>query len=656
MMKLPIFLAGPIVRRVEADCLYLWVATSKYATILPEIYEVQPLKGEPESYDYNLLSTDATVKTVQMGERLFINLIEIKPRDATFPTDTLLAYNLELIKPSEVYTLESLGLLTANHPRSIVYGNLKYPTFFIQKEKQTNILYSSCRKPHGEGEDALICGDKLLQDSYTNLAERPSALFLLGDQIYADDVADAIAPFLYKLGVELIGREPAELVKQFGNEAYTIDDRQSIIANKCKFTSGKAKNHLMTLGEYAAMYLLVWNPDIWELYLESIHDELSELSSYDHSQYEALCQFEASLPQIRRLLANIPTYMIFDDHDVTDDWNISAEWQGQVNKAALGKHVIANALCTYWAFQGWGNQPNEFQDPFLNVMSHYFQAPILNSQQHEEWQEALLNYPQWSYTAPTDPITLFLDTRTKRAFPEKTPTNGLATFKGPELISRKAWKSLTKQLAASGWQSGMPLLMVSPVPLYGIEIIEEVLLRYAAPLRSLNIPVETLFDMEAWQYNGKGVTEFIDRLFEWNPSQCFILSGDTHIASSAISEISAANGKKLTIHQMTSSPLKNKSFQGAAKHLLKTAVALHQWSKKELIERHCHQDYAITQGKLTSEIAGRWSERLRFYTLENGELLTMENNLGLVNIKQKDVENQLLKWNGKKLISHKYDK
>ena len=63
------------------------------------------------------------------------------------------------------------------------------------------------------------------------------------------------------------------------------------------------------------------------------------------------------LPKIRRVLANIPTYMIFDDHEVTDDWNITYKWQKLTRKYALGRGVIRNALAAFTIFQYWGNDP-----------------------------------------------------------------------------------------------------------------------------------------------------------------------------------------------------------------------------------------------------------------------------------------------------------
>ena len=63
------------------------------------------------------------------------------------------------------------------------------------------------------------------------------------------------------------------------------------------------------------------------------------------------------LPKVRRVLANIPTYMIFDDHEVTDDWNITYLWQKLTRKNSLGRGVVRNALAAFTLFQYWGNDP-----------------------------------------------------------------------------------------------------------------------------------------------------------------------------------------------------------------------------------------------------------------------------------------------------------
>ena len=40
-------------------------------------------------------------------------------------------------------------------------------------------------------------------------------------------------------------------------------ERQQIVRDHAKFTSQKADNHLLSFGEFAAMYLLAWNAQNW---------------------------------------------------------------------------------------------------------------------------------------------------------------------------------------------------------------------------------------------------------------------------------------------------------------------------------------------------------------------------------------------------------
>src|SRR4029079_4006259 len=72
---------------------------------------------------------------------------------------------------------------------------------------------------------------------------------------------------------------------------------------------------------------------------------------------------EGGLAKVRRVLANIPTYMIFDDHDVTDDWNLNPLWLYLGRTTPLGVTIIRNAYITYALFQDWGNDPLKYENP-----------------------------------------------------------------------------------------------------------------------------------------------------------------------------------------------------------------------------------------------------------------------------------------------------
>ena len=73
-----------------------------------------------------------------------------------------------------------------------------------------------------------------------------------------------------------------------------------------------------------------------------------------------LKEFFEAVPRVRRALANVATYMIFDDHEVCEDWNITAGWVTRVRSSALGRQVLRNGMAAYSVFQGWGNDPRAF--------------------------------------------------------------------------------------------------------------------------------------------------------------------------------------------------------------------------------------------------------------------------------------------------------
>ena len=64
--------------------------------------------------------------------------------------------------------------------------------------------------------------------------------------------------------------------------------------------------------------------------------------------------------KVRRGFANVATYMMFDDHEVTDDWHMTADWVDKVYKKPIAVRVMQNALTSYALFQAWGNTPERF--------------------------------------------------------------------------------------------------------------------------------------------------------------------------------------------------------------------------------------------------------------------------------------------------------
>ena len=60
-------------------------------------------------------------------------------------------------------------------------------------------------------------------------------------------------------------------------------------------------------------------------------------------------------PEIRWLFATVPSAMIFDDHEIIDDWNSSVSWRREVREQPWWPERISSGLASYWVYQHLGN-------------------------------------------------------------------------------------------------------------------------------------------------------------------------------------------------------------------------------------------------------------------------------------------------------------
>ncbi len=75
----------------------------------------------------------------------------------------------------------------------------------------------------------------------------------------------------------------------------------------------------------------------------------------DFEEYTALYREAWSEPVIRWLLSTVQSAMIFDDHDVHDDWNTSQVWRHDHQQTSWWEERIIGALSSYWLYQHLGN-------------------------------------------------------------------------------------------------------------------------------------------------------------------------------------------------------------------------------------------------------------------------------------------------------------
>ena len=91
----------------------------------------------------------------------------------------------------------------------------------------------------------------------------------------------------------------------------------------------------------------------------------------DFEEFARLYRESWSDPDIRWLLSTVPSTMIFDDHDVRDDWNISSSWVDDMRKLAWWDERITGAFMSYWLYQHLGNlSPPELAEEELLRLVH----------------------------------------------------------------------------------------------------------------------------------------------------------------------------------------------------------------------------------------------------------------------------------------------
>ncbi len=652
-MDLPLILAGPILRRVEPGLVSVWLALREEATVQLTLWEGQATADKP-----SLLSGPAA-PTLRIGDKLHIIVVALKiPSSQTLLPGRIYSYDVTLqTKSGQTENLKSLKLLKDGFINGQPHLALGYepdvlPSFALPPAELTDlrIVHGSCRRSNSPQPDAQVWVDDFIQDARrdqsTYALKRPHQLLLTGDQIYADDVGRLQLDMLIKLGHTLIGTKDASPVEQLMVENVRDDQnpkklervnfpadqfhfppgwRNGLIVDEARMTSTDGHSHLLSLGEFCAMYLTVWSNACWPLVTEftaverllpplqnlpakrpsylsdpfiedgkEMNDEQKAAAtkrlrrSYDEEK-KILTTFLAGLPKVRRALANVPTYMMFDDHEVTDDWYLNPIWRDRVLTTVLGKTILRNALLSYALFQGWGNDPLKFEnDPAKPEQKDYNRLLTLATQlfpnttslgpQESAGAEidVLLGFNlaselassdppiKWHYTVPAQRHHLLaIDNRTRRSFVSRVGPPGNVSITAQQ-----------EQIPTDTLPAGVEVLfVVAPLQVIGPSTFDELIAPAAYRVFDVKSHAEleahagtkgmtgTNPDaIEAWAFDPPTFEELLKRLEEkTRPNRrIVILSGDVHYSTStALSYWRKGDREPARFAQFTSSGIKN---------------------------------------------------------------------------------------------------
>lgn len=547
---LPPVLCGPILRRATVDSINLWLVCSER---MPLTVSFQHEAGEVV-FEWDQVKKDSRILTASPYCHFY--LLTLKP-DSPLPQDTWINYDIN-IKSESMDDWQGIKQWSSH----LCLADQNSPRFVIHSRTR-QIFHGSCRKPHHRSRDGLAEVDKYLQEHGDEIESNPAALVLSGDQIYTDDVAGPTLMTIHRLirilhfpaetlpsetltnSDALHGGELANYYRR--NELLPRTSKQEHIYNvmfggakKPVFTSINANNHLITLAEMLCMYLLVWSPTCWDLITPPTDDVIENKKDKQRfaKEKDHLATFVEQIPEVSRVLANVPTAMIFDDHDISDDWNLTAGWEQAAYTHPFSRRIIGNALVAYLICQGYSNAPERFPEPLMQAMESELSNP--GEDNYVDILDELLRFNAWHYAWDLKPKLVVLDTRTRRWRSE------VDIHRPSGLMDWEAFSELKDIL-----RHEKSVCLVSAAPMFGvklIEIIQRVFTWLGQPL---------MVDAENWMAHPGAAKSLMNLFRDPNTPRTFIvLSGDVHY--SFVYKVHVRGEKSSpNIWQITSSGIRN---------------------------------------------------------------------------------------------------
>ena len=130
---------------------------------------------------------------------------------------------------------------------------------------------------------------------------------------------------LYALAMRMKERPPEEwpdLLLMLGDQVYADEDAPETrkFIRERRGTDGEPGEEVADFEEYTRLYRETWGEE-----------------------------------EIRWLLSTVPSAMIFDDHDIRDDWNTSISWLEEMREQPWWDRRITGGLASYWVYQALGN-------------------------------------------------------------------------------------------------------------------------------------------------------------------------------------------------------------------------------------------------------------------------------------------------------------
>lgn len=284
--------------------------------------------------------------------------------------------------------------------------------------------------------------------------------------------------------------------------------------------------------------------------------QVADYEEYTHLYYESWLD-----PQVRWLLSTVPTCMIFDDHDVIDDWNTSASWVEDMRATSWWRERVLSGLMSYWVHQHLGNlSPADLEaDPlYRSVRENPDGTDALRA--FASAAEADATAVRWSYRRDFGRVRLLMvDSRAARVLEE-----------GRRSMLDRSEAAWLREQALDDRGSYDHLLIGTSLPWLLPHLVHDVEAWSSALCRGDKGPrwarlAEKLrrgADLEHWSAFPESFDELADLIAETGtgpeaPATVCVLSGDVHHAYVAEPDWPGRAAPDARVVQLTCSPVHN---------------------------------------------------------------------------------------------------
>ena len=349
---------------------------------------------------------------------------------------------------------------------------------------------------------------------------------------------------LYGVGLRMLQRSPDEwpdLLLFVGDQVYA-DDSSPETRERVK----QRRGHLDGDDRYPSL------------------DDVADFEEYTWLYHEAW------RPEIERwMLSVVPSAMIFDDHDIIDDWNTSLSWVDDIRRKPWWRDHITGGFMSYWVYQHLGNlSPDEIRaEGMLERFVELGDATDALSEWANE-AEKFSGVPggyRFSFFRDLGPVRLVvIDSRNGRVL-EPTARKMVDDDEWAWVVDHADVDCEHLVLATS-----VPVVM--PGGLHDLERWDELLCDgvWGKPFVRLGEMVRRSFDLEDWSAFHDSYVALMaliakvatpgDHPAPDPPATVTILSGDVHFSFRSRATLAVESDQPAPVsrvHQIVNSPIRN---------------------------------------------------------------------------------------------------